>query len=149
MPTISFRLEFLELYDMFEHEINIRVRYAETDQMGYVYHGEYATYFEVARVETLRQLGLVYKELEQKGTLLPVVELNIKYLKPGLYDDEITIRTTINEMPTSLLKFVYEAQNAKGEILAKATTSLAFISKESGRPTRPPAELTSALQSFL
>jgi acyl-CoA thioester hydrolase len=134
---------------MFEHQVKLRVRYAETDQMGYVYHGEYATYFEVARVEALRELGLIYKELEQKGVLLPVVDLSIRYLKPGLYDDEITIKTTIGEMPTSLIKFNYEAINQNGESLASASTSLAFINKESGRPMRPPVELVEALQSFL
>jgi acyl-CoA thioester hydrolase len=133
---------------MFEHNVTVRVRYSETDQMGFVYYGVYATYFEVARVETLRQLGISYKEIENIGVFLPVTEYRIKFLKPGLYDDKLSINTRIIEMPSSLLKFEYQTRNEKGVLLNEGYTSLAFLSKETGKPVRPPKELQQVLQSF-
>ena len=90
---------------MFIHKTKIRVRYAETDQMGYAYYGNYATYFEVARVEALRSLNFSYKQLEKDGVMLPVLEFGIKYFKPGFYDDELTIKTMISELPSARIKF--------------------------------------------
>ncbi|MBP6403824.1 MAG: acyl-CoA thioesterase, partial [Bacteroidia bacterium] len=84
---------------MYTSEIQVRVRYAETDQMGYVYYGNYAAYFEVARVEALRSLGFSYKKLEEDGLMLPVLDFSVKYFKPAYYDDVLTIKTTIRELP--------------------------------------------------
>ena len=93
---------------MLNADINIRVRYAETDKMGYVYYGNYATYYEVGRVEALRKLGMSYKEMEDEGIMLPVLSFNIKYFKPAFYDDLLTIKTSITEMPNTRIKFEYE-----------------------------------------
>jgi acyl-CoA thioester hydrolase len=122
---------------MIEHDIKIRVRYAETDQMSYVYYGNYATYFEVARVETFRGLGVSYKEMEEDGVLMPVLELNTKYIKPIFYDEEITIRVKISERPGVRIRFDYEVFNQKGELTTIAHTILAFISKDNWKPTLP------------
>ena len=122
---------------MIEHDVKIRVRYAETDQMSYVYYGNYATYFEVARVETFRILGVSYKEMEDEGVLMPVLELNTKYIKPIFYDEEITIRTKITERPGVRVRFDYEVFNEKGELTTIAHTILAFISRDNWKPTMP------------
>lgn len=119
---------------MIYHEIQIRVRYAETDQMGYVYYGNYATYLEVARVETIRKIGFTYKALEEEGILMPVLELKVKYIKPAYYDDLLTIKTWVRELPSARIKFEYDIENQDGQLLTKAETTLVFISKESGRP---------------
>ncbi|MFM7731677.1 MAG: acyl-CoA thioesterase, partial [Flavobacteriales bacterium] len=86
---------------MFSHTIQLRVRYSETDQMGFVYYGNYASYFEVARVETLRASGITYRELEEQGILLPVREFSIRYIQPARYDDIVDITTTITELPST------------------------------------------------
>jgi acyl-CoA thioester hydrolase len=130
---------------MYRHEIQIRVRYGETDQMGYVYYGHYASYFEVARVEMLRSLGFSYKKLEEEGVLLPVLNFSIKYIKPAYYDNLLTIRTVIPETPAARIRFMYETFNEKNELINTAETTLVFVSKLSGRPTLPPADLMEAM----
>ncbi len=122
----------------FSHTTTLRVRYGETDQMGYCYYGNYAQYFEVGRVETLRQLGMSYKELEAKGYMLPVSDLQIKYLAPAYYDDLLSIETTITEMKGPRLFFDYTIKNEKGQIISKASTTLIFVSKKNMRPVAPP-----------
>lgn len=131
---------------MISNEIQVRVRYAETDQMGYVYYGNYATYFEVARVELLRSIGFSYKKLEEEGIMLPVFEFSIKYFKPAFYDDLLTIKTIIPESPGARIKFLYETFNEKGILLNKAETTLVFISKATNRPTAVPDDLKEALK---
>ena len=123
---------------MYRSKVNIRVRYGETDRMGYVYYGNYAEYFEVARVEAMRELGISYKELEDSGILLPVYSYSIVFLKPAYYDDELTIKTTINKLPLARIKFYYETFNQTGEVINKANTSLVFIDKATGKPCRAP-----------
>lgn len=130
---------------MISNEIQVRVRYAETDQMGYVYYGNYATYFEVARVELLRSIGFSYKKLEEEGIMLPVFEFSIKYFKPAFYDDLLTIKTTIPETPSARIKFVYETFNESGVLLNKAETTLVFISRTTNRPTSIPKDLLEAI----
>jgi acyl-CoA thioester hydrolase len=117
------------------------VRYAETDQMGYVYYGNYAQYFEVARVEMLRELGFSYKLLEEQGIMLPVVHYEIKYYKPAFYDDMLEVKTVIPTLPTAKLQFNYQTYNADGVLLNEASTTLVFINRESGRPCRAPADM--------
>jgi acyl-CoA thioester hydrolase len=132
---------------MISHTTTIRVRYAETDRMGFVYYGHYATYFEVARVETLRSVGITYKSLEDKGILLPVVRFQIQYNAPAHYDDEIHIKTTIKEEPKVRLKFFY--QTYRGEtLLNEAETDLVFMSESDKRPMRCPEELSTILKSY-
>lgn len=133
---------------MYSFSTQTRVRYGETDQMGYCYYGNYALYLEIGRVETLRALGVSYKALENKQILLPVLELNIKYFKPCFYDDLITIKTTISKIPNVRIHFEYEIINEKNELLTKATTSLVFISKESMKPIACPNMLSELLLPF-
>lgn len=132
---------------MFEATTFLRVRYSETDQMGFVYYGNYATWFEVARVEALRNLGVSYKELENKGVLLPVIDYSVKYVKPATYDDEIKIITKIKELPTARIHFSYACYRGD-ELLTEAQTSLVFIDKASGRPIRCPQALLAALSPY-
>ncbi|MFN8775958.1 MAG: acyl-CoA thioesterase [Flavobacteriales bacterium] len=122
----------------------IRVRYAETDRMGYVYYGNYAAYFEVARVELLRAAGITYRSLEDEGILLPVISYEIKFLLPALYDDELMVVSTIPEAPTARIRFQYETRR-DGELLNTASTDLAFVSRSGGRPMRCPPHVLEAL----
>lgn len=125
-----------------------RIRYGETDQMGYCYYGNYALYLEIGRVETLRSIGMSYKSLEDMQILLPVSELNIKYFKPCFYDDLITIKTTITKTPKVRIHFEYEIFNEKKELLTKASTSLVFVSKKNMKPTQCPTALLDLLIPF-
>ncbi|TAG57270.1 MAG: acyl-CoA thioesterase [Cytophagales bacterium] len=133
---------------MFTKEIEIRVRYAETDQMGFVYYGNYATYFEVARVESLRALGMSYKELEKSGIMLPVLEYNCKYLKPAKYDDLLTIKTTIKSIPTARIFFDYEVFNENKELLTIASTTLVFVQAFNKRPCVAPEQFLEQLRKY-
>ncbi len=133
---------------MFEASTQIRVRYAETDQMGYVYYGNYAMYFEVARVEALRNIGFSYKEMEENGIIMPVLESHCQYLKPGKYDELLTIKTMIPNMPGVKIQFFYEVYNEAGELINKADTKLTFLKKDSHRPCRPPQDLLDLLKPY-
>ena len=124
---------------MYSFEKTIRVRYGETDQMSFVYYGVYAQYYEVGRVELLRSLNVSYKSLEELGFALPVVNLNISYKKPAFYDDLLTIKTTIKEMPSARLTFYYETLNGKGDLLNTGEVVLVFIDKETGKPCLAPS----------
>ncbi|MEQ9593275.1 MAG: thioesterase family protein [Cyclobacteriaceae bacterium] len=133
---------------MYTSETSLRVRFAETDKMGYVYYGNYATYYEVARVDSLRQLGLTYKELEQMGIMMPVLENKSVFLAPALYDDNLKIVTTIRERPGVRIRFEYEILNEGGELIHKGETLLAFVNMTSGRPCRPPSAFTDVLAPY-
>ena len=132
----------------FRHEITLRVRYSETDQMGYCYHGNYAQYFEVGRVETLRQLGLSYKRLEDHGFMLPVSELSVNYKLPAKYDDALTIKTSITEMRGARLIFDYTITNEEDLLIATATTTLVFVAKETMRPVLPPPMFIEIIEPY-
>jgi len=123
---------------MLTHNIQIRVRYGETDQMGYVYHGNYAQYFEMGRVEWLRNLGVSYKRMEDSGIMLPVLKLNINYLNPAKYDDLLTLQTTLLKKPTVRIEFDFKLYNEQKELLTEGYTSLVFINMEKNKPTRTP-----------
>lgn len=133
---------------MVRKETTIRVRYAETDQMGYVYYGNYAQYYEVGRVEALRELGFSYREMEEKGIMLPVLELNINYKKPAFYDDEITVVTAIKEIPSVRITFDYECYNSNKELLNTGKVTLVFIDKSTNKPCQPPAWFKDAIAKF-
>ena len=133
---------------MFNSEVQIRVRYAETDRMGYVYYGNYATYFEVARVEALRQLGLSYRAMEDDGIIMPVLDFQIKYFKPALYDDLLTIKLSIKHWPTTRLHFDYETFNEGGDIINKGSTTLVFVNKSTMRPTHAPENFIESLRQY-
>ena len=123
---------------MFSNSSHLRIRYSETDQMGYCYYGNYAQFFEIGRVETLREIGVTYKELEERGIMLPVVDLNVKYLRPALYDDLIEIKTFLRKVPGIKIEFDYEITNQKNELLTTGNTVLAFINMETNKPMRCP-----------
>ena len=119
----------------------LRVRYGETDQMGVVYHGNYAPYLEQGRTEWLRDLGFSYKWLEENGIHLPVVNMTINYKRPAHYDDLITITTTLKAIPTFKIEFFYEIHNQDGQLLVKASTSLVFINSVTKKIRRAPSYL--------
>lgn len=123
---------------MSEYEFQVRVRYAETDQMGVVYHGNYAQYFEMGRVEWLRNLGVSYKWMEENGIMLPVVSLSMNYKKPARYDDILNVKTIFKKMTSVKIEFDYEIQNEQGELLTTGNSILVFVDMKTGRPTAPP-----------
>lgn len=133
---------------MFTSETQVRVRYSETDKMGYAYYGHYAAYFEVARVEALRKLGLSYREMEDKGVLLPVLEYNVKFYKPAFYDDVLTIKTRIEELPSVRIRFVSETFAEDGSQLNRAEVVLVFVDKEKNKPCQPPVYFMERIASF-
>jgi acyl-CoA thioester hydrolase len=133
---------------MFVSETKIRVRYAETDQMGYVYYGNYAQYYEVARVEALRDVQLTYKMFEEQGIMMPVLHLSCKYIKPALYDDLITVKTIIKKLPGIRIEFFYELFNEKGDLLNQGETTLVCIDMKTNRPCQAPSNLLEALSPY-
>lgn len=120
------------------HEFTVRVRYAETDQMGVVYHGNYAQYFEMGRVEWLRNLGLSYSYMEKNGIMLPVVSLTINYKKPARYDDLLRVRTIFKKQASVKIEFDYEIFNENNELLTTGNSVLVFVDMKTGRPVSPP-----------
>jgi acyl-CoA thioester hydrolase len=126
---------------MIKNETKIRVRYGETDQMGYVYYGNYAEFFEVGRVEWLRSLGVTYKSLEDTGIMLPVLNLNVNYLKPAKYDDLLTIVTILRKKPLVKIEFDFEVFNEQNELLTVGFTSLVFVDMKKNKPIKAPQEL--------
>lgn len=126
---------------MFEYRCQLRVRYAETDRMGYVYYGAYAGFLEVARVEALRSLGLSYRAMEDEGVMLPVHDLSLRYHKPAFYDDLLTITTRVAAPPSVRIAFDYTVHNEQGDALTDASTTLVFIDRATGRPCRAPRRL--------
>jgi len=133
---------------MYNHSIEIRVRYGETDKMGYLYYGNYAEYYEVGRVETIRTLGLSYKELEDSGISMPVLDLQSTFVKPAHYDDVLTVKTTITEMPKVRCFFSYEITNQKDETINFGKTTLIFFDIKRRKPCRAPLELIEKLAQF-
>ena len=129
--------------------IQFRVRYGETDQMSFVYHGNYAQYFEMGRTEWLRKLGITYKNMEESGIMLPVISLNTNYLKPAKYDDLLTLKTTLTNTPLVKIKFDFEIYNEKNELLTTANATLAFINSITKKPTRAPEYLLKKLRKTI
>lgn len=126
----------------------IRVRYADTDQMGYVYYGNYARYYEIGRVEALRSLGFHYKEMEASGVLMPVYENHSRYLQPARYDDLLTITVTIPALPKARIVFQYAIHNEAGILLHTGETTLVFQRRDNGRLCGAPEPLLQALKPF-
>ena len=125
----------------------LRTRYAETDQMGVVYYGNYPQYLELGRVEWLRSIGFTYKAMEEEGIMMPVVSLQIQYKKPALYDELITIRTKLKELPSTKIEFDYEILNEKGELLSMANTELVFVDAKTFRPVRCPEKVLKLIKA--
>ncbi|GAA4309760.1 thioesterase family protein [Mucilaginibacter gynuensis] len=133
---------------MFENSTKIRVRYGETDQMGYVYYGNYAEFFEVGRVDMLRSIGMTYRAMEESGIMMPVLEMKCKYLKPALYDEEITIKVIMEKMPGVKIHFRYELYNEQQELIHIGETLLAFINMKTNRPCLAPNEFIEKMKPF-
>ncbi|MBL7717830.1 MAG: acyl-CoA thioesterase [Flavipsychrobacter sp.] len=134
---------------MYAATTHIRVRYGETDQMGYLYYGFYALYYEVGRAEAIRELGFTYRQLEEMGIMMPVVELNAQYFRPALYDDLVTVKTILKELPDGpRIKFHSELYNEKGELLNKGVTTLVFYDPVLKKKVDMPHELKHRLESY-
>lgn len=133
---------------MYTHIHHIRVRYADTDQMGYVYYGCYANYYEEARAEAMRALGFPYKELEKDGMMLPVTRMNIKYISPAFYDELITIRTIIDELPDRFLHFHYEIYNEAAKLINEGETQLIFVDAGTRKMGRAPHAVVERLKHY-
>lgn len=132
----------------FRQSTKLRVRYSETDQMGYCYYGNYAQYFEVGRVEALRAAGMSYRKLEESGIMLPVSEYQVTYLAPAKYDDELTIITTITFLKGARIVFQYEIENEEGRTISTASTTLVFVAKSNMKPISAPEEFVHLLTPF-
>lgn len=133
---------------MLVSETKIRVRYGETDQMGYVYYGNYPLYYEVGRVEALRELGIVYRDMELNyGIMMPVISMEIKYLRPAKYDDLVTIKTIVEEIPDKEIHFRFELYNEKGKLLNTGKVTLCFIQMDINKRVSFPEDLTNKIKS--
>ena len=134
--------------DMFEFSTQFRVRYADTDQMGYVYYGNYARYFEIGRVEALRSLGISYRQLEADGVMMPVLENYSKYLRPAHYDELLSIKVMLKEMPSARIRFDYEISRENGELIHFGHTVLVFVSVPGKKVVTAPDSVQKALEEF-
>ena len=123
---------------MHKHQIQVRVRYSETDQMGVVYHGNYMPYFEIGRVEWLRNKGISYKIMEKSGVALPIVSMTINYKKPARYDELLTVTTAFKSQTSVKVEFDCEIHNEENELLTTAHFILVFVDLSTGKPTLPP-----------
>jgi len=133
---------------MYVHETQYRVTYGDTDQMKYVYYGHYARLFEIGRVEAMRALGFSYRNFEEEGVMMPVLDLTCKYIKPAFYDEMLTIRTTVTAMPGVRISFLYDIFNESGEHIHQGTTTLVFVQMSTNKPCKIPAHFAAALQPF-
>ena len=134
---------------MLIHEVtDIRVRYYDTDQMGFVYYGNYARFYEIGRVEVMRYLGMNYKELEERGISMPVYDLSSRFIRPARYDDLLTIRVTVPQLPKTRFLFTYEIFNQDGLLLNTGQTTLVFVRTDTGRPCTAPNDLVEATKPF-
>ncbi len=132
---------------MFIAESEVRVRYVETDQMGYSHHSNYIIYYEFGRVEALRSLGMSYKELEESGVMMPVIDSGSKYIKPAFYDDLINIKVIVPSLPTAKMRFEYQLF-VNNILINEGYTTLAFVNKKTGRPMRAPDSMLNLLTPF-
>ncbi len=133
---------------MYTTEHQLRVRYSETDRMNYVYYGNYAQYYEVARVEALRSLGVSYRSMEESGVMLPVTDLQVKFMRPAQYDELITIKTTIPVLPAVRIQFEYELFNEQRVLINKASTTLVFVDAKTMKPRMAPEDLLERLRNY-
>ncbi len=134
---------------MYESTTQIRVRYAETDQMNVVYYGNYAQYFEVGRVESIRQLGYTYKDMETSGVIMPVVEMHVRYLRPATYDDLLTVKTTLRELPDNhRVEFFQDVYNEQGKLLAAGRVVLYYLTAGTRQKTVIPQAMREKLLPY-
>ncbi|NVN94956.1 MAG: acyl-CoA thioesterase [Bacteroidetes bacterium] len=133
---------------MFISKTKIRVRYAETDKMGYAYYGNYAQYYEVGRVEALRFLGMSYQKLENSGIMMPVIQMTMNFKNPAFYDDELIIKTIIKEKPDVRMKFYYEIYNDNNILINYGETILVFVNQATMKPCHCPEDFQELFKRF-
>jgi acyl-CoA thioester hydrolase len=134
---------------MYRHETKVRVRYGETDQMGYLYYGNYGLYFEVARAEAMRELGITYKiQEEELGIMMPVMTLNCRFLRPAKYDNLVTVRSEVRKLPTDFMRFYHEVFNEEGKLLTAGEVKLAFVDKNTGKRSHAPEYLLNVIGKY-
>lgn len=133
---------------MFTSESTIRVRYGETDKMGYLYYGHYPEYFEVSRTDMIRLFGLTYKEIEDHGIIMPVRSLKVDFKLPARYDDLLVVRSSLKELPVIKLDIDYEVINAQNQLICTGNTILAFVDIHTGRPRRAPDFFIQAVEKY-
>ncbi len=133
---------------MYEHQTELRVRYGETDQMGYLYYGHYALYYEVGRVEAIRHLGYSYKEMEEEGIFMPVQKMEVTYLRPAKYDDLITIKTSIPLLPDRKILFRSELYDQDEKLLNVGIVKLVFFDPKTQKSIPAPQKLTDKLKPY-
>ena len=134
---------------MYQHEFQKRVRYAETDQMSYLYYGNYATYYEIGRVEMLRSLGLTYKAMEEEhGIIMPVTNLEMRFVRPGRYDELLTIKTSLRQLPDKYIIFHVEILNEKHKLVNGGRVKLCFVNSENNKAVSAPDYLLEKLRPF-
>ncbi|PID87770.1 MAG: thioesterase [Bacteroidia bacterium] len=131
---------------MYCTKTKIRVRYGETDRMGYVYYGNYPLFYEVARSEMMRSIGMSYRELEEEGIMMPVLSMDIKYIAPAFYDDELTVKTILKEIPKVRISFEYEIYRNETELINTGKTTLVFVNRDTMKPSRPPKHFVDKIQ---
>lgn len=134
---------------MLVQKTEFRIRYAETDKMGYVYYGRYAEFFEVARVEALREIGVNYNDLEKNGISMPVLKYSVEFKKPVYYDEKIIIETVISKKPETRIEFDFKTYNQKKECVNIAKVELVFIDSKLKKPIKAPDFLLNSLLNYL
>lgn len=133
---------------MFIYNHQLRVRYGDTDQMGYVYYGNYGYYYEQARSEAIRSLGISYKEIEDSGTMMPITRMNIKYIQPAKYDELLLIKTFVPELPNRIILFKYEIFNEQNSLINGGETQLIFIDAITKKLKMTPSILLEKMKPF-
>ena len=133
---------------MFSYNHQLRVRYGDTDQMGFVYYGNYGYYYEQARAEAIRAGGITYKEIEASGVFMPITRMNIKYIQPAYYDELLTIKTNIPHMPNRIIVFTYEVMNEKGVLINEGETHLAFLDAQTKKLRSAPDIILKMLKPY-
>ena len=132
---------------MITHIIPLRIRYGESDQMGYAHHGNYAQYFEMGRMELLRNLGISYKKMEEEGIILPVYSINTRFIKPAKFDDLLSLKTILRKTPSARIVFEYEIYNEKNELITTGDTTLVFVDTAKNRPIKIPQNILKKIES--
>lgn len=134
---------------MFSHEFEVRVRYAETDQMRYLYYGHYPTYYELGRAEMIRSLGMSYRQMEEeKGILMPVMSLQMRYVRPAYYDDLLTMKTTLRHLPKKTITFHHEIFNEAGKLVNGGSVKLCFVDASTHKTVSSPEFLLEKLRPY-
>ncbi len=126
----------------------IQIRYDEVDKMGYVYHGNYAKYYHISRTELFRKLGFSDKKLEEMNIIMPIIELNIRYIKPIYYDDIINITTFLKHIPSTRMKFYHEVKNSDDELINEANSTAVFVDMETRVPMRVPEFIVNKIKTY-